>query len=149
MSVKPCRKCGASEFEAHDEGGRVCTLCVRYDTLVANSRKVRANVATPELDLTREQFHAWAAARELVCEYCRIPEHLVRHLGVLTQVGHNLRRLGIDRADNDGGYAADNLRWCCFACNKAKSNTFSEAEMRIVGESIAAVWQDRLAKAGL
>lgn len=144
-----CRKCNTPDFLPHDEGGSLCTFCARFDTLVANSKKTRSNVATPELTLTRQQFIAWATTAPRECRYCKIPEKLIWHLGIKTQVGHQLRRLGIDRADNDGGYSVDNLRWSCFPCNKAKSNSFNEAEMAIIGPGIGQVWLSRLAAAGI
>jgi hypothetical protein len=143
-----CRKCATEDFEPHEAGSTLCTLCARFDTLSANARKVRAGGSAPGIDLTREQFVAWGLAAERVCRYCAIPEHLIEHLGILTQVGHRLKRLGIDRADNDGGYDPANLRWCCFACNKAKSNTFTESEMQLLGPGVAAVWRERLAAQG-
>ena len=150
MQAAPqCRKCTTENFEPHEAGSTLCTYCARFDTLSANAKKVRAGGSAPGIGITRGQFVAWASATERCCRYCTVPEELVEQLGILTQVGHRLRRLGIDRADNDGGYDATNLRWCCFACNKAKSNTFTEAEMLLIGPGIAAVWRTRLAAQGI
>ena len=55
----------------------------------------------------------------------------------------------IDRLDTEKGYTPENMGLCCFACNKAKSNTFSTAEMWIIGPRISDVWSMRLSDAGI
>lgn len=128
-----------------------CTICQRYRTIVKNAEKVRSISGTaPGVEMSRDDFHAWAQGAPRACYACQIPEQLVRYLGAKTQVGHDLQRLGVDRLDNDRGYAADNLGWCCFPCNKAKSNSFTADEMStFIGPGIAKIWQARLAKRGV
>lgn len=65
-------------------------------------------------------------------------------LDVKTQVGHLLRRLGVDRLDPTKPYRLGNLALACFACNKARSNTFSATEMHELGPAISRVWTKRL-----
>lgn len=143
-----CPRCG-SRLESHTDSTRRCTVCVRFDALSSNSRRPRRDGQAPGLDITLEEFAAWFASQQRVCAYCSIPEHLVTFLGLRTQVGLPLARLGVDRPDTDRPYATDNIVLCCFACNKAKSNTFDSAEMTVVGRAVARVWQKRLGEAGL
>ena len=134
----------------HDAGARSCTYCERYKSMRSNAGRVRQNVATPSFTIGQREFVRWALVSDLICYSCSIPEHLVAHLGVLTQVGYDLRRLGIDRLDNKRGYDPGNLGWCCFPCNKAKSNTFSATEMRAyIGPGIRRAWAERLLAAGV
>lgn len=125
-------------------GSSICEWCDRYSTLVRNAQHVRKHVATPTEVADRADFARWAEASTLCCAYCSAPEYLLYTLDIKTQVGRRLRRLGIDRVDNDRAYTIDNIVWCCFACNKAKSNTFSGSEMERVGSAIAEVWRARL-----
>ena len=140
-----CPRCGELR-EPHTDKTAACTICTRYNTLLGNSRKERRDGASPGLQMTLGEFAAWFVAQERTCRYCGIPEELVPLLGVLTQVGNTLSRLGLDRLDNTAPYRADNIALCCFACNKVKSNTFSPEEMRILGRGVALVWADRLGR---
>lgn len=45
-------------------------------------------------------------------------------------------RIGCDRADNSKGHTIDNVQPCCFECNTIRSNFFTVAEMKVLGETI-------------
>jgi len=143
-----CPKC-AAPFEAHTEGTPRCTVCMRYSTLKSNAEHVRRGGTAPGLSLSLSDFSAWFIIQDRKCRYCRIDEEHLPLLGIITQVGHPLSRLGIDRLDGQRGYETDNIALCCFACNKAKSNTFSDAEMRLLGVGVAQNWTARLAAIGV
>ncbi len=54
-----------------------------------------------------------------------------------TRGGKRGKRLEIDRRDPNLPYDnLDNLVWCCYWCNNAKSNFFSEEEFRPIGQAI-------------
>ena len=99
--------------------------------------------------MTRTQFAAWFATTPRHCVYCTITEDHLPLLGVVTQGGYDLARLGVDRVDSARGYQIDNIRLCCFACNKVKSNTFYSIEMHELGRTVAAIWTARLAALGI
>jgi hypothetical protein len=143
-----CPKCD-SVFEAHTDKTPKCTVCARYDSLRSNAKKVRRDGHAPGLEMTLQEFAAWFSTQDRACEYCEIEEHLLVELGVKTQVGHVLQRLGLDRLDETQGYGVSNIALCCFGCNKAKSNTFTTEEMRIVGPAIRTAWEMRLQKRNL
>lgn len=56
-----------------------------------------------QFDLTKKQFmRFW----QMPCEYC----------------GDDIETIGLDRIDNNIGYAIDNIRSCCSSCNVSKNN---------------------------
>lgn len=52
-------------------------------------------------------------------------------------------RVGCDRLDNSKGHTIDNVVPCCYECNCARNNNFSHQEMKIIGETIKKVKQQR------
>jgi 5-methylcytosine-specific restriction endonuclease McrA len=148
LGKKSCRNCGCAH-EAHTRLTKVCTVCTRFASLRSNAAHVRRTGKAPGLGFDLPEFAAWFAGQERSCAYCRVPEEYVRHLRLRTQVGLPLQRLGVDRVDGGRGYEIDNIVLCCFACNKARSNTFSAAEMEITAKGISKVWTMRLEKAGI
>lgn len=95
--------------------------------------------------MSRRQFALWFTHQERACGYCGITENDLPALGLTTQVGLPLQRLGVDRRSSTEPYRMGNLTLCCFACNKVKSNTFTDEEMRLLGETVAEIWAQRLA----
>lgn len=142
-----CAVCG-SDFEAHTAKTATCTVCTRYRSIVSNAKKTRRDGKAPGVSMTLTEFASWMKGRARRCEYCHIHEEQLVLLGMKTQVGLPLQRLGVDRVNDKEGYTTKNIVWCCFGCNKAKSNTFTHQEMLKVGESVRVVWEARLAKAG-
>lgn len=136
-------------YEPHTDRSNGCTVCTRYQSMVSNASRVRRDGSTPGVGISLQEFAAWVQRTPLRCEYCHIPEHLIQFLGLRTQVDQPLSRLGIDRLDGTAPYRAGNIVMCCFACNKAKSNTFDAAEMAGIGAAVARVWASRLLDAGV
>ena len=63
-----------------------------------------------------------------------------KHRYDATRGGKRGRRLELDRKDPSLAYDdLKNLVWCCYWCNNAKSNFFSEAEFRPIAEAIGEV----------
>lgn len=53
------------------------------------------------------------------------------------------KRIGCDRIDNTKGHTKDNVVPCCYECNCARNNNFSFEEMKIIGEAIRKIKQNR------
>lgn len=140
-----CPRCRAP-LEAHTPALPRCTVCTRYDIIVGNAARVRRGGRVTGMRMTRTAFARWFTRQPRVCAYCGIDETDLPHLGLLTQMGHPLQRLGVDRLHADRGYTTANITLCCFACNKVKSNTFTADEMRILGAHIADLWRARLGR---
>jgi hypothetical protein len=142
-----CRKCGLSIWPCEPKTS--CQGCAKYASIVANARRPRRMLAGPGLNLAESDFRDWLKVQDSRCSYCGVHEETVPRLQVLTQVGHRLRNLGIDRIDNDRGYEVGNLALCCYPCNKVKGNVFSDLEMRnYVGPAVGRAWLHRLAGSG-
>lgn len=138
-----CKAC-ESGYEAHTEKTDQCTVCTRYKAIVSNAGRVRRDGRAPGCEMTLGEFAEWVRENERACEYCQIDEVSLPLLGMKTQVGLPLQRLGVDRVRDGEGYHTGNIVWCCFGCNKAKSNTFSHEEMLVVGRGIREAWEKRL-----
>lgn len=138
-----CRSCATTPVEPHTDRTPRCTVCVRYAAVVSNARRVRRDGKAPGLRMTRAAFAAWFTGQIRCCAYCGIRESQIVRLNLLTQVGQPLQRLGVDRIDAALPYQVGNIMLACFACNKAKSNTFSCDEMTVIGAAIAEVWRRR------
>jgi len=104
----------------------------------------------PKVTFTLEQFHEWYRGRELVCHYCGIPQHLVESLGLINAFFKNpIRRLGIDRRNNDRNYNLNNMDLCCNGCNMVKGYRYTEKEMATIAPAIASIWRARLLAMGI
>lgn len=53
------------------------------------------------------------------------------------------KRVGCDRINNDLGHNMDNVVPCCYDCNCARNSNFTFEEMKIIGETIKKVKQNR------
>lgn len=75
------------------------------------------------------------------CHYCGLKNEECYQLFLLrpyaTRNGKRGRRLELDRLNPILEYdELHNLKWCCYWCNSAKSNFFSEAEFRPIAIEI-------------
>lgn len=52
-------------------------------------------------------------------------------------------RIGCDRIDNSKGHTKDNVIPCCYEYNCARNNNFSVEEMKIIGQAIKKVKENR------
>lgn len=142
-----CPKCGTQDRSLQYPSGKIkyCTDCQRFMTLAGNARKPRANGQIPGVTFDREQFLAWIRAQERVCSFCKLPESQIGRLGLKTSVGYTVQTLGVDRQDNNRGYEMGNIQLCCFACNKAKGNVFTNDEFEtFLGSAVSRAWSERL-----
>ena len=99
-------------------------------------------------DTSSHQFIEWfdEAVFEKGCCYCGITNSESKIIFQLqrngfrndaTRGGKRGSRLEIDRVDPSLPYdRLDNLVWCCYWCNNAKSNFFSFEEFRKIGKEI-------------
>jgi hypothetical protein len=55
----------------------------------------------------------------------------------------DIYRIGCDRIDNSIGHTMDNVVPCCYECNCARNNIFSHEEMKILGQTIKQIKQQR------
>jgi len=97
---------------------------------------------------TFNEFHAWFDLTVFSegCHYCgltngesanlfKMQREGIRQDG--TRGGKRGRRLEIDRKDPSQSYDnLNNIVWCCYWCNNAKSNFFTEAEFIPIGIEI-------------
>lgn len=51
--------------------------------------------------------------------------------------------IGADRIDNSKGHTKDNVLPCCYSCNTVRSNMFSVEEMKILGQTIKLIKENR------
>jgi hypothetical protein len=97
---------------------------------------------------TFEQFQNWFNLEEFKkgCSYCKLTNEQSLQLynaqrnGLRmdgTRGGKRGRRLELDRRDPNLSYDnLENLVWCCYWCNNAKSNFFSAEEFIPIGKEI-------------
>jgi 5-methylcytosine-specific restriction endonuclease McrA len=100
-----------------------------------------------------EEFHKWHTSQEHKCHYCGITEAEIHKLfeaaerageAPLTKRGRG-RHLELERKEPNKSYDdLDNLTFACYWCNNAKTDTFTAAEFKKVGQVFAQIWQDRL-----
>jgi 5-methylcytosine-specific restriction endonuclease McrA len=98
------------------------------------------------------KFLEFYNTQERKCAYCDITENEIRKLiskkRIYTKSLFNRgRSLEIDRKDSLKSYQEGNIVFCCYWCNNAKTDEFSESEFKNIGKQIKVVWQERLEKA--
>ena len=55
----------------------------------------------------------------------------------------------VDRKKPNEEYHIKNLALCCYWCNNAKTDEFSEEDFKVIGSVIRIVWNKRLKKFGI
>lgn len=107
---------------------------VLYGTIKRN-----ALIRKLPIKITQNEFIEWWNSQEQICVYCEIP---IERLSILNRNKKMIKRLSIDRLDNEKGYEKGNLALACLQCNFIKSNLFSFEEMREIGQKyIKPKWQ--------
>lgn len=98
--------------------------------------------------LSFEDFKQWFSTSEFEkgCHYCGTTnaqsEALYYQRPHATRGGKRGKRLELDRKEPLLPYDnLDNLVWCCYWCNNAKSNFFTAAEFKPIAEAIGKVIQ--------
>lgn len=100
----------------------------------------------PEIEFTI--FRDWYERTEKKCHYCGLTESDMSKLWIkhpnLTKRGRG-RKLEIDRLQPNLDYQhLSNLVFCCYWCNNAKTDTFTDIEFSEVGKVISQIWKNRL-----
>ncbi|MCD6366675.1 MAG: hypothetical protein J7L46_03955, partial [Bacteroidales bacterium] len=54
------------------------------------------------------------------------------------------KHMEVDRTAPNGKYEIKNIELCCYWCNNAKTDEFSEKEFICIANAIKKVWCDRL-----
>ena len=141
-----CNGCGTQDPALRYPSGKMkrCMDCQRFYNITVNAKRARTHSEAPGLNITKAEFLAWVRSQDRSCFYCGVSEADLPLLGLVSQIGHPVQALGIDRLDANVGYKIGNIELCCFACNKAKGNVFSTEEMGRIGEAISTVWNSRL-----
>jgi hypothetical protein len=96
------------------------------------------------------QFEQWYDEKEFLkgCYYCGTTNEISNKLYLsqrgglrpdATRGGKRGRRLELDRKDPNLPYdRLENIVWCCYWCNNAKSNFFTEEEFKPIAVAIGA-----------
>ena len=98
------------------------------------------------------KFYHWYKTKGSACHYCHITQAEINDLFKADKIftkRQNTRgkSLGIERLKPNLSYSdTDNLVSCCYWCNNAKTDEFSEEEFKPIGEAIRKVWLKRLNK---
>lgn len=102
------------------------------------------------LETTFAQFEQWYDEKEFLkgCYYCGTTNEISNKLYLsqrcglrpdATRGGKRGRRLELDRKDPNQPYdILKNIVWCCYWCNNAKSNFFTEEEFKPIAVAIGA-----------
>ena len=85
------------------------------------------------------------------CLYCNIKEseiETLRSKGEIKTKRLYTRglKMEIDRRNPIGDYGVGNIALCCYWCNNAKTDEFTEEEFKPIAEAIKTIWKRRLAK---
>ncbi len=85
------------------------------------------------------------------CHFCHIKESQINDLLINNEI-HTKRiysrgkTMEVDKIDSRYGYKSDNIVICCYWCNNAKTDEFTESEFKPVAIEISKVWKSRLSK---
>lgn len=98
-----------------------------------------------------DTFYQWHCSAVRKCHYCNITEDEIGILITRKQTHTKRlitrgRRLEIERREPNKAYdETANLVFCCYWCNNAKSDEFTEEEFKKLGDCISEIWNNRLA----
>jgi hypothetical protein len=151
LSPWECPSCGETDATQRIGRGSFCDDCKTarglYRTTASNlaSGFNRTNKGSPALEMGIDAFCKWRKAQEQRCHYCGISEADIPSVRMKSQIQRDVRVMGMDRLDSARGYTEGNLSPCCFVCNQIKGDRFTEAEMRLIGAGVSAIWKERLA----
>ncbi len=107
-----------------------------YKALKQSSRK-----RDMPIKIGKEEFVQWYLSQIKVCYYCGIPEEKLYLLPKMRN-RKEVKRLTIDRLDNNKPYEVDNITLACWLCNNVKSDIFTSAEMKSIGRKFIKIrWQ--------
>jgi len=98
--------------------------------------------------LSKEQFRIWYENTPKICVYCGIPEEIWELIPYIKHWGtRSIKKLCVDRMDNNQGYEINNIVLACQMCNSTKGGILTYNEMREIGEKyIKPKWQKLIQK---
>ncbi|SFQ48873.1 hypothetical protein [Hymenobacter arizonensis] len=117
---------------------------------LGDSKAKYRDIHSRRFGIPSAQFKAlFISDSELACAYCQITDAQFKTLIDARQIQtKRLRTRGstfeIDCREPHLGYTINNLAICCYWCNNAKTDEFTEDEFRPVAEALGRVWQQRL-----
>ncbi len=121
-------------------------------TEIEIARKVRQVYLRKKVkSLSIQKFYEWWTQQEKKCCYCDItPDQLVIIFEKLKDRNKRPTRgksLELDRRISNESYnEIDNLFFCCYMCNNAKSDFFTHEQFIPIGQAIKHAWQEILNK---
>lgn len=98
-------------------------------------------------------FKVWYESTEQKCYYCKINEDKIGELirkGLITtkRLATRGRKMEIERLSPNESYDnLNNLVFCCYWCNNAKTDEFTSEEFKHIGQIIETIWNKRLVAA--
>ena len=154
----PCRKCGTPihsfpSDEVREKFGLVCENCRRAKMRRYQDRarqtihyKIRAKLASSRQNAGRRGLEFALTVNDMVEMWDR-QEAICPYTGwkmVLTDSKHWNPLLGsIDRIDNSKAHTLDNVCWCCYQANLAKSQ-WGIHQLRALCRSVTATLERKL-----
>lgn len=95
-------------------------------------------------------FKDWYQKTKRACHYCEVTKPQLDELwkkdSELTKRNRG-KELEIERLKPNLDYdVIENLVYCCYWCNNAKTDTFTEKEFKKVGKVLKEIWEMRLEK---
>lgn len=97
-------------------------------------------------------FKKWHEEAKKECYYCEINEAQIHQLLdnkliKTKRITTRGKKLEIERLSPNVPYDdLSNLVFCCYWCNNAKTDEFTEDEFKPIGQAIKAIWNSRLAR---
>ena len=95
-------------------------------------------------------FKSWYESAQRKCFYCGIDENEIQLLLNTNKVNTKRiktrgKKLEIERLlPNEEYDKFENLVFCCYWCNNAKSDEFSAEEFKPIGKILGEIWKNRL-----
>ena len=121
----------------------------RYNYIKEKLKSIFENIFYDKLRFVKfkELYGEDGKSRE--CFYCHITEKEIEELieaGKITtkRLYSRGRRMEIEQKEPDKGYVFSNIALCCYWCNNAKSDEFTEEEFIPLGKEIEKIWKKRL-----
>lgn len=86
-----------------------------------------------ELCFTSDEFVEWYNSQDKICVYCGLTEEEFIK-AFQPHYKRKMKRLTVDRKNNDEGYTLDNIVLACHRCNSIKSDWFTYEEMKEIAK---------------
>lgn len=146
-------RCRKYEDAAKESGVDISTIRkwnVALEPIWRPITKLRNTWKVKNMNCDFLSFFKWIATTERTCYYCGITEAeivMLNNAGAICNKRALTRgsTLELDRKESVGKYDEQNMVLCCYWCNNAKTDTFTEAEFKQIGAVIGSIWKKRLA----